>query len=84
MPWKHDVATAPGDESQTGSRRGKPGMRYITRQGKRNLNQLHSYRKKRVGSSSHTFHSLLNLRHPVTGRHKYRDLVLQAGGWTQG
>jgi hypothetical protein len=21
---------------------------------------------------------------PVTGRHKYRDLVLQVGGWTQG
>jgi hypothetical protein len=22
-------------------------------------------------------------RHPVTGAHKYRDLVLQLGGWTQ-
>jgi hypothetical protein len=22
--------------------------------------------------------------HPVTGGHKYRDLVLQVGGWMQG
>jgi hypothetical protein len=24
------------------------------------------------------------LGYPVTGGHKYRDLVLQVGGWTQG
>jgi hypothetical protein len=26
----------------------------------------------------------VKLDQPVTGGHKYRDLVLQVGGWTQG